>query len=314
MTGPAPGPSTRVSRASPQGCRTGAGPITATTAESGPYPNSADLPPLKRLGAKPKLIPYLQDVWSRREYLREVPASELRGRHLDSFLGNLWQVLNPLLLLGVYYLVFGLGLRGNRGIDNYITFLAIGIFTFGLIQRSTVKAAKSIASNVTMLRSLRFPRLILPLTDVLTEMMAYIAPMTVMLAIAVVTGVTPSLWWLTLIPILALTCCFNVGAAGFTARVGANVRDIDNVLTIGFRLAFYLSGILYSVDNQFSNATVKRLFELNPFYAIITCARGAVFGQPAPAALWISATVWSISLLVGGVAFFKAAEHTYGRG
>lgn len=285
---------------------------TATNADSS-SPSAEPLPPLVRLGQTPPLREYLSDIWSRREYLREVPAADLRQHHLDTVLGNVWQVLNPLLMLGVYYVVFGIGLRSDKGIDNFITFLAIGVFTFGLIQRSVTKGAKSIATNENLLRSIRFPRLILPLTGVLTETLSYITPMLVMLSIGIITGVAVTPYWLLMIPVMVMTVAFSFGGACTTARLGSVFRDIDNILPVAFRLAFYLSGILYSVDARIENPTFRALFTLNPFYCLITCARGAIFSDLPRGTIWLSAFLWSVGALIFGVLFFKRAEHTYGR-
>jgi teichoic acid transport system permease protein len=79
------------------------------------------------------------------------------------------------------------------------------------------------------------------------------------------------------------------------------------------RIVFYMSGILYAVDRKIDSATLRRLFDFNPVYAIAALARDAVFGVPAPKILWISAGVWAAVLFVGGFFFFKAGERSYGR-
>ncbi len=79
----------------------------------------------------------------------------------DTLLGNLWHLGNPLLSVAVYYLIFGVVLGVTRGIDNYILWLSIGVFAFGLTTSTVLGGATSIASNKGLIRSIRFPRALL---------------------------------------------------------------------------------------------------------------------------------------------------------
>ncbi len=85
----------------------------------------------------PGNVAYFRSVWDRRDYMMYSASNELQSRQMTSVLGNLWHLLNPLLQIGVYFLVFGVVLGVNRG-DNYFAFLSIGIFVFGFTQRSTM--------------------------------------------------------------------------------------------------------------------------------------------------------------------------------
>lgn len=76
-----------------------------------------------------------------------VPLGELRAQHMNTVLGNVWYLLKPVLQVGVYFLVFGLLLKTSRGIDNLICFLAIGVFSYGYMQKSITGCAASIVTN-----------------------------------------------------------------------------------------------------------------------------------------------------------------------
>lgn len=268
---------------------------------------------LTDVSARRSLRGYLREVWERREYLVAVPAGELRAQNFDTVLGNVWHVLNPLLQVGVYFLVFGVILDTSRGVDNFLTFLAVGVFVYRFTQQSGMKGAKAIVNNDGLIKSIYFPRLILPLATVVEMGLAHIPATFVMLAVAVGTGEAVRLTWLILPVVFILQSAFNIGLAAFTARITHIVRDFENVLPFIFRLVFYLSGILYSVDVRIEDPSLRALFELNPVFALVTIARGAVFGDPVSGVVWASAVLWSTIGLVAGVVFFKAGEHTYGR-
>lgn len=265
--------------------------------------------------AKQPLTQYLRDVWDRREYVMRVPADELRAKNFDTVLGNLWHLLNPLLLIGVYYLVFGLILGTDRGVDNFIGFLAVGVLTYQFTQKCAIQGAKAITSNEDLIRSLRFPRVILPLSIVLGETLAFIPALLVMFAVAAVTGepITP-LWLLVPLLLVPLQFLFNLGIAFFTARAGDIFRDIENLLPFIFRIGFYMSGILFSVETMVENPTYRTVFAFNPAYCFVSLARTLVIGDPFNPALLLSAVVWTGLVLVAGFILFRAAELTYGRG
>lgn len=266
-----------------------------------------------RLGTNQPLRDYLRAVWARREYMMSVPVSDFRAENLDTVLGNVWHVLNPLLQVGVYFLVFAIILKTDRGLDNFLTFLAVGVFTYHFTQRSVLKGAKAIVSNEGLIRSIGFPRIILPVTTVLGQGLAYLPAVVVMFAVALATGVRPSVYWLLIAVVMLIQVVLNFGLAFIGSRITTIFRDFENMLPFMLRIAFYMSGILYAVDKKIHSPLLRRLFDFNPIYAIAALARDAVFGEPAPTILWITASAWAVVLFVGGFFFFKAGEKSYGR-
>ena len=90
---------------------------------------------------------YLAAMWARRDFAVALPFEEVRSTHQDTLLGNLWHLANPMLSVAVYYLVFGVMLDVSRGIDNYILFLMVGVFTFNLTTRCVLGGATAISSQ-----------------------------------------------------------------------------------------------------------------------------------------------------------------------
>ena len=176
------------------------------------------------------LRPYVAAMWSRRSYVWYVARSTLREKQMNSVLGNIWHLLNPLLQIAVYYVIFGVVLEVDRGVDNFITFLAIGTLAFTFCQRSTLSGAGSIVKNLGLIRAVEFPRAVLPFTSTLTETLSMLPSFLVIGVVAVVTGETPSPRWLLLIPVMGLLAIFNLGAALYAARATSVVRDVQQIL------------------------------------------------------------------------------------
>ena len=266
---------------------------------------------------------YLADIWSRRQFAWASAVGELRSQHMDTALGNLWHLLNPVLLIAVYYLVFGVILDISRGLENFIGFLAIGILAYQWSQRTVIEGAKSIATNEGLIRSLQFPRALLPLGVMLKQTISFAPSLVLMLAVVLATGEGVTLSWSIVLVALTLQIAFNFGAVLFIARVADGFRDTINLLPFIFRLFFYGSGVIFAVDTRFSdvfhNEWVVWVFIANPFYALLGLWRQGLMTTYEttthdPVWLWISASLWATVGLVLGLLYFRAGEKEYGRG
>jgi len=284
--------------------------------------SSSPLPPgLVRLGGTPPFRDYLAQLWSRREFAHETALGELRAQHMDTTLGAIWHLLNPILQVAIYYLIFGLVLRVDHGVDNFIGYLAVGVFVFHWMNRAITGGASTIAGNEGLIRSLQFPRALLPIATVVRETLAFVPGILVMVVVVLLTGEGITVRWL-LVPVaFVLGVLFCLGGAFLTARITDLLRDTQNLLPFVFRLVFYMSGVLYVVDSRFHEAFqhswVRAAFIANPFYALLSIWRDALMTSQSIGnltLLWLSAGTWAIVLAVAGLVVFRAGEKDYGRG
>lgn len=231
---------------------------------------------------------------------------------MNTVFGNLWHLLNPVLSIAVYYLVFGVLLDTTRGVEYFIPFLAIGVFVFQYTQKSTTSGARSLVSNQGLLRSISFPRAMLPLTTVVTETLSFLPGVAVMIAVALIAGVPVQVAWLVIVPVIVLQFTFNVGAALISARLNHGFRDIENLLPFVFRLLFYGSGVLFSVDAYLDDPELRWVFIANPVFCFLALYRWALLDMPAQTAEVVSAIGWTAGLLVLGLWWFRRGEASYG--
>lgn len=260
----------------------------------------------------PGNLAYLRSLIERRDYMVYSAATEMQSRQMTSVLGNLWHLLNPLLQIGVYYLIFGVVLSVDRG-EDYFAFLSIGLFVFLFTQRATIAGANSIANNKGLLNAFSFPRALLPVTTTLTEMFANIGPFVVMFVIAAISGVAPDPRWLLLVPLIAMQLVFNLGASLVAARAGSAVRDFSNLLPFIFRILLYMSGVLFDVDRYVGDKSYGWIFHANPVYCIVTLARWCILGGDFRPELVATLAGWTIAIAAAGLVWFRAGEGNYGR-
>lgn len=272
------------------------------------------LPELKDAHESAKILPYLRDIWSRRDYIWYVAVNELRSRQITNVLGNLWHLMNPLLSIGVYYLIFGLLLDVQRGTGNFLLFLTVGLFIFQFTQKATTDGARSIIGNPGLLKGVKFPRAILPFTSTFTELLSTIPTFAMMFVIVVIGGEPPRWTWFLLPFIVGVQFVFNLGSAMIAARLTTHFRDMTQILPFVFRLLLYASGVIYSVDAYAEgNRTIELLFNLNPVYCYITAGRWAVLGTAADPSIFVSGALWALVFVLAGFGFFRAAEERYAR-
>lgn len=269
---------------------------------------------LIKLGQSPRIGPYLRSMWARREFAMAVPLGQLRAQNFDTVLGALWHLLNPLFLAGVYYLVFGVILNTRRDVDNFVAFLTIGVFVFYFTSKCITSGASSITRSVGLIRSINFPRAILPLSSVIGETLAFLPAVLVMLVIALVTGEPPHLTWLLLVPIFAVQMVFNLGLSLVLARMSDHFLDVQQVLPYLIRIWMYFSGVFYVINASVTNPVLNLALKGNPAHVFITLARDAVLENRTNGKYWAVAVAWAVIVFVGGFIYFKARERSYGRG
>lgn len=272
--------------------------------------------------ARPTLTAYLTQLWERRQFVLAYASARTTSAYSASRLGQLWQVITPLLQAGVYFLIFGWLLQMSRGIEDYPAFLVTGVFVFTFMQRSMNNGAKSISGNLQLIRALHFPRAVLPLSFVLVEFQQLMISMVVLFAFIAVVGVPITWMWLLVVPAMVLQMLFNIGLSLLMARIGAGASDINQLLPFITRIWFYTSGVFYSITRFTDHAPewVQTILTLNPGAAFLDLYRGVLIDSHEPLEMpwglnvWQVTSAWAVLLLVGGFVFFWLREERYGRG
>lgn len=254
---------------------------------------------------------YLSDVWNRRSYITQVPRHELAAEETNTVLGSGWHLLNPILLVCIYYLIFGVLLDISRGEDNYITFLAIGVFVFQYSQKSITSGGYSVVKNIGLIRSIRFPRAVLPLSATAKQLWLHLPAVVIFLSVAILTGEPVRLSW-ALIPLLMVwQTLLTAGLTLIAARAVHTSPDLANLLPFAFRILFYGSGVLFSLERR-ASGTALYLFQFNPFYDIVELHRAAIFGKSVASEVVVSMACWTLVSVSFGLWWFHRDEAFYG--
>jgi len=285
-----------------------------TTAEASALAKESGLKPI---GLRPAIPLYLKMIWERRYFVIELSRAREQSNNAESRLGQLWQVLNPLLNIAVYFLIFGIIFAAKRQVDDYISFLVIGVFIFTYTQATVLGGARSIANNLGIVRALHFPRALLPLSVVIEEFFALGTALVICFIIVLLNGEGVSFAWLLLIPALMLQTMFNFGLAMILARMTERVRDVTQLLPFLLRTWLYLSGVVFSLATFTANKPewISFVLSFNPAAVYIELVRDSLLTSYSVAPItWAYAVFWAFVTLIGGFVYFWKAEERYGRG
>jgi teichoic acid transport system permease protein len=204
---------------------------------------------LRPSAERPQVLAYLAELWRRRHFVMAFATARNIAMYTEAKLGQIWQVLTPLLNAGVYFLIFGLLLHINRGVPQYLAFLVTGVFVFNFTQRAFITTSSVITESLPLIRALQFPRAALPLAYVVVELEQMALAMAVLVVIVLASGEPLTWYWLLVIPALLLQTIFNIGIGLFAARLGSQVNDFSQLLPFLMRTWLYLSGVLFSIQN-----------------------------------------------------------------
>jgi ABC-2 type transport system permease protein len=220
--------------------------------------------------------------WRRLLHLtRLLAVTDFRLRFFGSALGYLWQVMHPLLLFGVLYLVFTEVVRLGQGVAFYPVALLSGIVLFVFLSEATGQAVQSLVEREPIVRKIQFPRLAVPLATVLTALFRLALNLVVVLAFLLASGGEVRLSWLEIPLLVFLLTLLAAGLAALLSALYVHVRDIKPIWDVVLQVLFYGSPIFYTIEIVPSQ-TLRDLLLLNPFAAIVQQFRHAVIDPSHP--------------------------------
>lgn len=196
---------------------------------------------------------------------------EDKATYQSHYLGLAWQILNPAIQVGIYYLVFGVGVNQGREISGvpFIVWMLIGITVWFYVNSSILGASNSIHRQVGMVAKMKFPVSVLPTINIVSNLSSYFP----MLAIVVITvlsfGGMPSLYWLQYIYYFFCMFVFLFAFGLLNATITVLIRDYHIFLQSVLRLLFYVSGPIWDIQNRNLPPTLVKILRINPVYYII---------------------------------------------
>ncbi len=262
-------------------------------------PFKAGLPPMRA---------YLRSLWHRRAFISEFARSELREQNFGSVFGQLWLVLNPLLLSGVYFLL--IYVIGGTSDATRFGHLTSTLFLFYLVANSLTGGVKAITSGQRLILNTSFPRIMLPLSAVVVAIFRFLPTLVVAIAIHAILGLPYSWQMLWAIPVLLIAIVMSLGMAILISCINVYFRDISSMLPYLTRSLLYLSPILYEASKI--SPSIRKYEIVNPiFYLLDSWSRVMVHAQSPTLHGMLHATIFALVIFIVGTYFFLSRERDF---
>jgi len=211
------------------------------------------------------------DLYRYRELISLLVVRDLKVRYKRSVLGMGWTLLNPLLQMLVYTLVFSTIMK--MGVPDFPVFLLAGLLPWTLISVSISGSAHCLLNNQGLIRKVAVPQMVYPLAIVASKLVDLVFSLLPLAVIAVAMGRPPSLAWLALAPAMVLATVFAAGLSLLFSSLTVFYRDMRHLIDILLQVWFYLTPVLYPVEylEKLPYPWVKAVLFLNPATAVIRC-------------------------------------------
>jgi ABC-2 type transport system permease protein len=251
-----------------------------------------------------------RDTFRYRELIWALALKELKIRYKRSVLGFLWALLNPMLLMLVLTVVFSKLMATPK--VHFPIFLLSVLIPWTFFSQSLSYAAESIVSNGDLIKKVRVAKLVFPVAAVVSNMINFLLSLIPLALIVLVMRHPFYVTWLYLpVPIIALTL-LTLGATFFFAAINVYYRDVSHILQIVLQVWFYVTPIIYSIDDIHIPAHYAFIFKLNPIIYVLNGFRLSVYYGMLPTLQSIAASFGcAFVALYLGFRIFRRHQHDF---
>jgi ABC-type polysaccharide/polyol phosphate export permease len=238
---------------------------------------------------------------------------ELRQKYKGSALGVLWYLVNPLVLMGAYALMFSVLLKVAGDLDDYPLFLLAGIIVWVFFSQSLLAAAPSLVQNAPLVRKVKFPREAIPASVATVQLATFLVMLALLLPVTLVVRDSLDLALLLLVPIVVLLFCLVLGFSLLASVLNSHFRDVEPVLAAALLPWFFLTPIFLPAEKFPGVAERQWLEDLlqwgNPVAPFVDAVREIVYSGAAPAAGQLAYLLGvGLGALALGVVVFRRME------
>ena len=256
----------------------------------------------------PKLGRYWKSLWSRRTFIKEYSKSELREQHFDSVFGQLWLVINPLLLSAVYFILINI-ISESADSERYVH-LTASLFLFYLVANSLTGGVKSVTAGQRLILNTAFPRIMLPISALVIAIFKFLPTLMVFMVIKAIVGSAFTIEMLWAIPVLLITIFLALGLAITISCINVYFRDIASFLPYFTRTLLYLSPILYTAKELKPSLRFIEIF--NPLFPILdSWSSVMVQGEVPQLSSMLQGLAWATGIFFVGTYFFLSREREF---
>jgi ABC-type polysaccharide/polyol phosphate export permease len=238
----------------------------------------------KTAASQPMLLARLRELWQYRELIRNLVVSDLKTRYKNSVFGFFWSLLNPLGMMLVFTLVFGV-LTPNVKIEKYPLFLLCGLLPWNYFATSVTGSLYSVVGNSNLVKKVYFPRAVLPIATVLSQLVNFLLAFIVLFAALVIFQSNFNSWLPLLLVVMLIQTVFTIGIALVLSTLNVFYRDTAMIMDVVMLAWFFLTPVFYSTAILPQSITIagitfdpqRLLYILNPMASLINMYRDLLY-------------------------------------
>ena len=249
------------------------------------------------------LVKKIKEIYQYRHMIKTLVKQDINGRYKGSFFGFLWTLLNPLLMLAVYSLVFQFVFR--TGIENYSIYLFICLMPWNAFANTIAVGTTCVSNNASILKKVYFPREVLPLAVVISNTIQYFFSAVIIFIALIISGV--GVFWVAIfLPVIVLIqAIFSLGLIMLLSAANVYIRDVQYIMNPVMMIWMYACPILYSISMV--PEKFLGIYKLNPMTLIMQEYQNILYNKTLPnfASLGIVFAISIIVLIIGYLVFNK---------
>jgi len=234
---------------------------------------------------------------------------DIKVLYAQTILGLSWAILQPLVQIIIFTVIFGKVAKVNTDGIPYFLFSSVAVVPWTYMSQTMSNSSQSLVGGQGMLGKVYFPRLIFPLTSVLAKLIDFGISISIILAIAIYYRVLPT-WNLLLFPVfVALMMSVSAGIGMWLSAMAIRFRDVKHAMPFAIRMLMYTAPIVYSASSIPEKYRI--VYSLNPIVGVIEGFRACFLGTPVPWLFIWPGMISAILILISGAFYFKRMEHVF---
>jgi len=252
----------------------------------------------------------ITDLWEYRDMLFYLALRDIKARYTQSVLGIGWAVLQPLFLMIVFTVIFGKLVKINSDGMDYAVFSYTALVPWAYFSNSLMLTTGSLIQNSNLLSKVFFPRLVLPMSTVLSTLVDFFIAFIFVIVLMIWYQVSPTIWVLFLPVLLLLMMVLSISLGALFTALAIQYRDVRHGIAFLVQGMMYASPVVYPVS--IIPDKYRLIYGLNPMAGIIEGFRSALLGSnPMPWDLIIVGSLVTLVLMIIGLSYFKFTERIF---
>jgi len=234
---------------------------------------------------------------------------DIKVLYAQTILGYLWAILVPLIQIIIFTIIFGKVARLSSDGIPYLLFSSVAIIPWNYMSQAMSVSSQSLVAGQNLLGKVYFPRIIFPITPVLSKLLDFVISMIIIIAVCLFYKISPTMNLFLLPLFILMMVSLSAGVGLWLSALAIRFRDIKHAMPFVIRMLMYTAPIIYSASSIPEHFRI--LYSMNPLVSIIEGFRSCLLGTPFTWQFILPGIISNIIFLIGGAAYYNRMEEIF---